>query len=337
MIKLKRIFVVMAAALLAGSVTGCSGKINTGNAKPDNGELTDKSVVIAVGDMEVKYSEALNYCYLLKRQYDGNFGKKLWKYGIGDGKKIDDEAKEEIVNMVTQIKVICHTAEKEEIALTNDEKDEALSAAEDVMSEATAGEKKKYILSVQGLSELYQENMLANKMFYIATDEADTEISDEEARQVKIQYIKVITEGTLPNGTEVHLSGQEKKTAAAKLEKLRKEAAKSGDFLDLAKKNSDSDTYELTIGSDSTDIGSEAVRAAFGLKKGKISHVIEDAGAYYLVLCLDDFDDEATYKKKEAIIEERQTKMFQQKYASWLGDNDVRISKSFWREFSLAD
>ena len=48
---------------------------------------------------------------------------------------------------------------------------------------ATAADKKTYSLSVQKISEIYQENFLAEKMFYVATDDADTNVSDEEARQ----------------------------------------------------------------------------------------------------------------------------------------------------------
>ncbi|MCD7826598.1 MAG: peptidyl-prolyl cis-trans isomerase [Clostridiaceae bacterium] len=323
-------------ALALGTMTGCSETITKESVRVENGDLDENSVVIAVGDTGVKYSEALNYCYLMKKQYEGSFGSKLWNYQVSKNTTIGDEAKEEIINQITQLKIICDTAENEEVALTNDEKDEALSMAEEAIADATEEDKETYALSVQGLSELYQENLLANKMFYISTDDADTEVTDEEAQQIKIQYIKIITEGTLPNGTEVQLSEKEQARVVTQMKKWRKEAAESDNFLDLAKENSDSDTYELTIGKDSTEIDSKAVDAAFELKKGKMSQVIEGDGACYLILCIDDNDEDATYSRKEEIIEERQTKMFQEKYEKWLGDSEVSISKSFWREFSLA-
>ena len=45
------------------------------------------------------------------------------------------------------------------------------------------GEGLLYGLSVQKISEIYQENLLAEKMFYVATDEADTNVTDEEASE----------------------------------------------------------------------------------------------------------------------------------------------------------
>ena len=50
-----------------------------------------------------------------------------------------------------------------------------------LVQNAKAADKKKYGLSVQKISEIYQENLLAEKMFYVATDEADTNVTDEEA------------------------------------------------------------------------------------------------------------------------------------------------------------
>ena len=64
------------------------------------------------------------------------------------------QAKQEIVNMVTQLKVIAQAADRNEISLTNDEKDEAMQKAEKIMEKVSDSDKKKYYLSVQGLSKL---------------------------------------------------------------------------------------------------------------------------------------------------------------------------------------
>lgn len=337
MIKSRKTLAVFLAGMLAfGMLTGCSSDKNIGGGiKLENGEIQENSNVIAVGDIGVKYNEVLGYCYLLNEQYEDSFGSEIWNYKLGEGKTIGDEAKEEVINMITQLKIICATAEEEEVSLTNDEKDEALRKAEEVISNATEEDKKKYHLSVQGLSEIYEENALANKMFYIATDDADTEVSDAEARQVKIEFFQIITKGTTKSGVLVELDAEEKSAARERANDLRKQAAKSDDFLSFAKENTEGNVVSMTIGQDNTELDRSVVTTAFSMEKGDVSPVIGTENGYYVLHCVDDNDEDATYARREEIIEERQTKMFKEKYREWLGEWDVNISRSFWQIFEI--
>lgn len=329
--------------LLAGCVacsfvfTGCSkGGVTKGRSvKLEQGAIEENSVVIQVGDEGVKYSEVRNYCYLMKAQYEGSFGRKLWEYSVSKDATIGDEAKEEIINMITQLKIICATAKEEKVSLTNDEKDEALQKAEEVLANASEEDKQKYFLSLQGLSDIYEENALANKMFYIATDDADTDVSEEEAKQIRIQYIQIMTQGTNQNGTTIQLNEREKQEALNRAKALQKEAKDTQDFLDLAKKNTDSTVTELIIGRDTTKLDSAVVNVAFSLQAGAVSDVVTAPDGYYIVYCVNANDEDATYARREEIIEARQTKMFKKKYAKWLKDFEVNISQSFWKVFEI--
>lgn len=160
--------------------TGCGGKKKS---KEEKATVSSGTVVMMVGDDQVRYSEVMAYCYFLKCQYEESFGKELWSYKLDDNETIGDQAKQEIVNMITQLKVISGVAQQQDISLSADEQDEALRQAESLVQNAKAADKKEYSLSVQKISEIYQENLLAEKMFYVATDDADTNVTDDEARQ----------------------------------------------------------------------------------------------------------------------------------------------------------
>ncbi len=179
----------MAVSVLCGGC-GDKKKARRSDVKLENGEIKDNSLVIAVGNEGVRYSEVLNYGYLLKRQYEGNFTNALWGYRLDAGKTIGEEAKQEIVSMITQLKIIKAEARAEGISLSGDEMDEALQKAESVMEGVTEENRRAYALSVQGLSEIYQDNILANKMFYIATDDVETDLPEElpdDEKEAKIQ------------------------------------------------------------------------------------------------------------------------------------------------------
>ncbi len=335
--KSKRFLAILLSGVLTAAVlSGCTSEKNIGgNVKLENGEIEENSIVIKVGGIGVKYSEVLGYCYLLKEQYEDSFGSNIWDYKLDGGNTIGDDAKEEIINMITQLKVIGATAEEEEVSLTNDERDEALQKAEELLRTASSKDKEKYHLSLQGLSSIYEENALANKMFYIATDDADTEVSSEEARQVKIEFFQIMTKGTTKSGVIVSLDEKERRTARKRASELRSAAAKTENFLEFAEANTEAEKVEMTIGQDNTELDRSIVTTAFSMKKGAISPVIGTGDGYYVLHCVDDNDEDATYARREAIIEERQTKMFKQKYKKWLGDYEVSISKSFWKIFHI--
>lgn len=186
---------VAVSMLCSGCASKDKGTKGRSSVKLETGEIAEDSIVMAVGNEGVRYSEMLHYRYLLQRQYEGSFSKELWNYELEEGKTIGDEAKQEIVGMITQLKVIKAEAKTEKISLSNDEIDEALQQAEAVMVSVSEEDKKAYALTVQGFSEIYQENILANKMFYIATDAVNTTVSDDlSAEEKEAEIEKRLTE-----------------------------------------------------------------------------------------------------------------------------------------------
>ena len=170
--------IAMAAALV---FTGCGNKKSSKEEKGT--KVSSGTVVMMVGDDQVRYSEVMAYCYFLKCQYEDSFGKELWQYKLDDNETIGDQAKQEIVNMITQLKVISGVAQQQEVSLSADEQDEALRQAESLVQNAKAADKKEYGLSVQKISEIYQENLLAEKM-------EDSSITQDMIDQQKEKIIR---------------------------------------------------------------------------------------------------------------------------------------------------
>lgn len=323
----------MVMMLAATGLMGCS--FRSKDAKLETGDISDNSVVMLVGGESVRFSELKDYCYFLKCQYEGSFGDGLWEYPLGTSETIGDQAKQDIVNMITQIKIIAATAREQDVTLTADEQDEALQQAEELVNSATKEDKREYSLNVQEISAIYQENALANKMFYIATDDADTSVSDEEARQISLQYLQIVTNGTDRSGNKISMDKETQAKALVRARRLRKEALETEDFLTFAGQNTDAAKVEITFGRDTDLLEQKVADAAFSMKTGEVSEVIEGDAGYYILYCVSERDEDATSRRKEEIIEKRQMDMFMEKYALWMQDQDVDINQGFWNDFSI--
>lgn len=339
----KCLFVVLAGVLVIGGMTACGRKkdrkADNGKEKSDvkveEGTLEADSVVITVGNETVTYAQMLVYAYILRDMYQSSYGGKLWKYQLDEETTLEDYAREELVSMVTQIKVIGKQAKEQDVTLTNDEKTEIKAGAQDFFENISEKNREKYCLTQELVEKTFQENALATKMFYLATEEVDTDISDEEAKQTRIQYLRILTSGTDRNGFTVNMNDKTKKQAEKRAKKLRAEAKEADSFYSFAGENTDSDEVEVTIGSTSEGYEQAFIDAAMSLTNGELSKVIKGENAYYIIYCVSSYDEEATMEKKEQIIAESENKMFREKYAGWLSKYEVEISNAYWEQVTV--
>lgn len=316
----KRYFLGIAALCLCLAATGC-GKDKEKTGKAEN----QKNIMLmAVGEETVSAQEAQVYLYFLKQQYQAGMGDGIWEFSIGEDETLADYAKEAVTTNLIQLKIICQEAAKAGVSLDEEERYEAQQAAKQIMKEAKEEDIKQFALSEEALSGVYEDNALAAKYYDVATASVETNISDEEARQVHIQYASFLTEG---------MDERQKLAEKNRVEKLRKEAKKASSFLNFAGSNSDSPELELTFGK--ADMPEEFGKAAMEMKTGEISPVIEGEKGYYILYCITDFDEDATHAKKEAMIEENRDKLFREKYTEWSEKYKTVVSTALWDEVSF--
>ena len=316
----KRYLGILAGLILCLCVTAC-GK----NSEKTEGKDTIKdAVLMAVGDETVSGQEAMVYLYLLRQQYEVGMGEGVWSYSLGEEMTIEDYAKEAVISNLTQLKVICQQAVSEGITLDEGEAYEAQRAARRLLENATEEDKERFRLEEAVIAKAYEDNVLAAKFFDAATAEVNTNISNEDARQITVQYVYVSTEGM------IEAQKEEKKEKA---KKLLKEAKKATSFLSFAASNSDSEETQITFGN--ADMPEDFGQAAMELKTGELSSVIEGEKGYYILYCITDYNEDATLAKKEAMIEEERDRLFREKYAEWTEDYKVVISEALWDEMRM--
>lgn len=295
-------------------------------------DLTFDSSVLRVGEEDVTYREVLIYILQIKNKYEPSLGEAVWSYTPAGGEEFAKTAKKEILDQITETKIVKQQAKELGIELGADEVDEVAVSTQEYLSKITKEDQERYGITQEMVQKVLEENYLYQKVYNIATNEVDTNISDDAAKQIKVQMIKVLTEGEDEDNTKIEMDEKEKQAAKKRAENLKKQAEKEKDFAVYAAANSDVSTVEFTFGKGDYP---EFEQQAFALKQGQISDVIETSNGYVILKLVSAFDENATKEKKEEIIEEERDKVFKEKYKIWSGDYKVTQDITKWDAMSF--
>jgi len=274
-------------------------------AEVEERKLSADSAVISVGDEKIRYDEFLVYMYTLKNRYENSIGEGIWSYKLAEGRTFESLAREQSISLITELKIISRKAKEYGIELADDEKESIKKYAETIYAGISEEDRAAYMLTTENIAKVYMENDIADKVYTACIGGVDTNINDEDARQITVQYILV--------------------SDAQKASKLRTKAEKKRDFSAFARANTEADGIDLTFGKG--DMGAEFENAALALKTGELSQVIQAPEGYYIIYCVSDYEQELTAKKKEEIIAAKQKEIFETQYKEWSGECDIQISK----------
>lgn len=321
------------------SVTACGKKETDRTEKNANVEssfetkdLKMDTCIMAVGDEEVSLNEYLFYVYQLRSAYDETMTTDVWGYEYKEGENLGTYFKKQIVKEIAQVKIICTEAEKQGYELTEEEANEANVEAGQFM-ENLSSDAEEYRLSRELVANIYKEHALAKKMYDVIGGTIQTNVSDEEAKQVSVAYVEVLTKGTDRDGNEVDLSEEEKQSALQRANQLKDSAAATEDFVEFARSNSDVAEYEKKIRLDTKP--AQLIEAAFAMENGQVSDVIATEEGYYILYCQEAYDPEKQDQYKESILEDREKEAFQKAYAAWKVNYKVVVSEPLLEQLSF--
>ena len=303
-------------------------------------DVNSGELIALIGDIRVYYNEAMVYLKSAQEIYETDYGKDIWNVDIfGDGKTFGEHIKDEVIKQIVQIKVIRDKAEQMEIYLTEEEKADAAAYAAEHFAGLSDADIDRYLVTRELLEQVYEENILADKVFETLTIDVDTNVSDFEARQITVQHILIY--GTEPDeeGNRKPLSFEQREKAYDKIRSLLERARSGENFYSLAEANSEDDMIEYTFGRGGgpEEFSDAFEQAAFNLKTGEISDIITTEYGWHIIYCVTDFNEDATTQVKEKIIEDRRTKLFAELYEQWSADYDVVINSEVWDAISLGD
>lgn len=296
----------MAAVLAVSVLTGCSSSV-----KPADYATT---VVATLGDEKIYLDEANMYLrsnqYYYEMMYTYMYGTSdIWDMEIATGVTMADSLRENTMATLRQTYILCSHAEELGVSLSDADMAKVEQAADESLEQSDATLLEAINMSRDRIIEVIAKNALANRVWEAVVAAADTNVSDEEARCVGASYVKV---------TEPAADDEEEETKSAKVTAQEiYDAVRGGSTLSEAAEAAGlTATSASYFTGDTFDEGTLGAKA-LSMEEGAVElFEIEDDGWYVMVLD-SALDEDATASKKESIISERQTEVFNAKYAEW--------------------
>ena len=300
---MKKLGALVISVILGISMVGCSSKVN----KDENIATVNGSGII-VGN----YEKVLG---LNKQSMEAYYGNTIWDQEIEEGVKYKDKFKEMILDQMIYTEVIYEAAKKENLLPTEEEVNKSIEEFNTSIKDNDAYKKQlkelgiddnflKYQFERNLASDNYKEKF--NKDNSVTNDEIkkyyDENKDDFYIDQVEASHILIKT----IDDEDKKLSDEKKAEAKKKAEEVLAKAKAGEDFSELAKEYSQ-DTVSAKNGGDlgffkKGEMVKPFEEAAFSMKVGEISDLVESDFGYHIIKVTDKEDRQKTFDEVKETI-----------------------------------
>ena len=241
-------------------------------------------------------------------RYEELYTDKIWDTVVDEsGTTFEETLLSQIHDFLKELKTMSRMADEEKVTLSGKERELAKQAAAQYMKEL----KNKDVVE-----SLYEDYWKTEKLVETLTGSVNLEVSDSEAKVITVD--------------EIVLSDKDQADEA-----LKKVQMEGTDFMTVAKGVSEDQEIEKKI---SRGLRPEAYeKAAYALATGETSDVIEADGKYYILRCVNDYDEAATKVRKEEMVREKRNEVFYETYSEYAAKVHLAKDDSLWKNLSITD
>lgn len=252
-----------------------------------------------------------------RNRYRQIYTDQIWQVEVGeDGATFQTYLLGQIQEFLRELKTMNLLADQEEIALTSQEKEQLRTLSEQYYASLTDEDRAYIGADKEDIYAMYEAYHRANRLVDEVTKDVNLEISDSEAKVITVQEIK------LSDGDRAQdVYGQV--------------TAEGADFATIARSVSEDSTIEKSVGRSERSRSYED--PVFALESGQITPAFEADGAWYIVKCINDYDETATLERKQKLALQRKNQAFRQIYDAFAAEHIVEIRGSIWEDISLND
>ena len=324
--KSQRIMVTGLCVFLVLALWGCQKQDAKENPETEQKPVTqvvlttgfEKNEVFRIGKSSCYTDEFMVYLTNIQNRYEAVYGDQIWSVS-SNGVSMETRVKESAAARIAQVKTMNLLAEEYQVSLTDEEERLIDQAAEEYYGSLNETEIEAMGVSKELIARLYREYLTAHKVYVYIIRDINPEISDDEARNVTVDWIFL-------------RSPEEKEETAALAKELLGRLESGEDFYSLATSYSDDKVVTHTFGKGQAD---EAVEeCAFNLASGETG-MVKGAEGYYIIHCVSTLDRKETDANKEKIIARRKKEAFNEVYGTFVNNQVKQFNEALWEEIGM--
>ncbi len=295
----RRCFLMLPAVLLLAALCG--------GCKENKRQETP---VASLGTETISLEEAVFYTRMLQEQWEAayydSYGADMWQhepeFGEGEGRAdtLEEALKQNVMDTLTEIHLLCAHTEEYGAELTGEEKAIVAKRAEAFMRDNTPAVLEAAGADRESVEQFLLYNEQAAKTAEALKEKYEPEINEEEARVGKLTYCLFATTGTFDaEGNRTPFTEEEVLKIREAAERF---AVRAKELKDITAAGAEiSHTVIDVYFNDLTDGGAHELvaRAAREMDIGGVSGVIETQEGYYIVQRTAEYDDAATKERIE--------------------------------------
>ena len=254
-----------------------------------------------------------------RNRYQNIYTSQLWQVEADpEGNTFEEVLKDQMGRFLVELATVDQMAQEQGVELTSQEEDSLKSLSQEYYAGLTQEDLDYMGVAQDEVYDLYCMYYRADKMVEEMTQGQNLEVSDAEAKVIEIQQIRL---DTREEAEEVLTLAQEE----------------GADFASLgARYSTDSQLARSMEWSEEMDALGEA---AFALEQDAVSGIVEQDGGYYILKCVNAYDQEATAVRKERLAQEKKSEAFSEIYEPYAAEHVVVLAADTWEsvDFSLGE
>jgi len=312
-------------------LSGCSTDFSDTKIVLTTGLAKDE--LFRIEDMSCSRPEIMVYLTNMQNQYENVYGEAIWETEA-DGTTLEERVKDNALAKMAQVKTMNLMAKTYGIEVTSSEQKSVENAADIYYGSLNNTEITAMGINRETIVSLYREYLIAKKVYEYIIKDVNPEVSDDEARNITIEYIMIHNYTLDGAGRKIRMDTDEEHAAYARAVEAHDRAAAGEDFDLLVAEYSDSEEFTVSLGKD--DIDNVYLKTTlFDLANGEMTDVMTVDDGYMIALCLSTYNLEETDLNKITIVEREREMVFGQKYDEYVGDLTRKLNDKLWEEIGF--
>ena len=307
----KRLFALaLAGVLAAATLTGC------GSLKGDETVATvdDTKIDADLANFFARYTQATYETY-----YSAYLGEDMWNSDASDGETYEESVKSSVLKSLEDMILLEKHMEDYDVSITDEDKAMIKETTQQFLNDNSLDDKNLVSGNEKTVNRALTLMAVQQKMRTAIQAGADTEVSDEEAAQKSMDYVFISYQTKDDSGNSKDVSDDEKAQLKSQAEAIASGLKEGGDLNALAEEQG-ATVQTLTFDKDTTSPDEDLIKAADALGEGESTDVIETEKGCYVAKVTSLLDRTATDSKKSQIVQERQTKLYDDTVKKWIDE-----------------